>query len=473
MTQNEKFRLQRNAERREFLKSMFRNRDDDYPRIFAVGSYLAGAIYVCFKSGALRRTAETMSLLSPLLREIMLHSVISYLILGSISLLALFVYPFERKAASETLKAIGLVNHADMAPSLVCKSRDMENPRISIWHFRNQGIPLKTWRERQADIETALGITVVNMKYSHGNQRVLLYTVPAEDDLPKLLPWQDAYLLKEDFALALGQSHTEPVEINLADIPHILLGGSTGSGKSVLLKALIMQSLKKGAEVAIADFKGGVDFPYVWREQCHMCFDEKSLLNLLEQYVATLQKRKLLFSEAGLPNLHEYNKATGTRQPRYILACDEIAEVLDKTGLTKEQKELVNQIESRLSVIARQGRAFGIHLILATQRPDANILSGQIRNNINCRVCGRADNVLSQIILDTTAAADQIPKDAKGRFLLHDGTVFQGYWLDEKAQFPEHNGQDWRNMFDTGKTEEYMDCRITKQRRGKEGEGLW
>ena len=108
-----------------------------------------------------------------------------------------------------------------------------------------------------------------------------------------------------------------------------------------------------------------------------------------------------------------------------------MAEILDKTGLTKEQKDKVSLIESKLSVIARQGRAFGIHLILATQRPDANILSGQIRNNIDCRVCGRADNVLSQIILDSTAAAEQIPKDAAGRFLLHDGSIFQAFWFDD------------------------------------------
>lgn len=105
---------------------------------------------------------------------------------------------------------------------------------------------------------------------------------------------------------------------------------------------------------------------------------------------------------------------------------------MDKTGLTKEQKELVGQIENKLSTIARQGRAFGVHLILATQRPDANIIPGQIKNNMDCRICGRADNVLSQIILDDTSAADQIPKDARGRFLLHDGTVFQGYLFDEE-----------------------------------------
>lgn len=80
--------------------------------------------------------------------------------------------------------------------------------------------------------------------------------------------------------------------------------------------------------------------------------------------------------------------------------------MLDKTGLTKEQKEIVIKIEGLLGTIARQGRAFGIHLILATQRPDSAILSGQIKNNINCRICGRADNVLSMIILDKTDAAD-------------------------------------------------------------------
>ena len=111
--------------------------------------------------------------------------------------------------------------------------------------------------------------------------------------------------------------------------------------------------------------------------------------------------------------------------------------MLDKTGLDKQGKEVVGQIESKLSTIARQGRAFGIHLILATQRPDATILAGQIRNNIDCRVCGRADNVLSQIILDSTAASEQIPKDAQGRFIMHDGTVFQGFWFDESAAFDD------------------------------------
>ena len=129
----------------------------------------------------------------------------------------------------------------------------------------------------------------------------------------------------------------------------------------------------------------------------------------------------------------QQHAATGENLKRYIFACDELAEMLDKTGLAKDQKETVNKIEGLLSTIARQGRAFGIHLILATQRPDSTILNGQIKNNINCRICGRADNVLSLIILDNTDAADLIPEDAQGRFLLHDSTMFQAYWFDDAA----------------------------------------
>ena len=234
------------------------------------------------------------------------------------------------------------------------------------------------------------------------------------------------------FVLVLGESLTGPVTVNLANIPHILLGGSTGSGKSVLLKLLLMQAVEKGAEVYIADFKGGVDFPRVWRQKCHMCFREDELLHTLDQLTAGLECRKKRLEETECKDLDTYNEATGEGLPRLVFACDEVAEMLDKTGADNERKKLLAQIENKLSTIARQGRAFGIHLILATQRPDATIIPGQIRNNMDFRVCGRADSVLSQIILDNTSAAEQIPKDARGRFITGDGTVFQGYLFNEE-----------------------------------------
>ena len=266
--------------------------------------------------------------------------------------------------------------------------------------------------------------------YAKGKSRVLVYAVPAGDDLPEVLKWKDSYLSLDSFVLVLGESYTGPVTVNLAHIPHILLGGSTGSGKSVLLKLLLMQALRKGAEVYIADFKGGVDFPKVWHEKCRMCFTEEDLCDTLDRLVEELERRKSALKALGCPNIDAYNEIAERPLQRLIFACDEVAEVLDKTGRSKEDKELLAQIENRLSTIARLGRAFGIHLILATQRPDANIIPGQIKNNMDFRVCGRADSVLSQIILDNTSAAEQIPKDARGRFITGDGTVFQGYLFD-------------------------------------------
>ena len=96
-------------------------------------------------------------------------------------------------------------------------------------------------------------------------------------------------------------------------IPHILLGGSTGSGKSVLLKLLLMQSLRKGAAIYIADFKGGVDFPSEWHRQCRMCFEEHDLLELLTGIAEELQRRKQLFNSAACSNLDEYNKTAKYR----------------------------------------------------------------------------------------------------------------------------------------------------------------
>lgn len=151
--------------------------------------------------------------------------------------------------------------------------------------------------------------------------------------------------------------------------------------------------------------------------------------------VAEMDRRKELFLAAGAPNISQYNTMTGEKLPHVIFAVDELAELLDKTGTSKEQKAEIDEIISLLSRIARLGRAFGINLILATQRPDANILPGQIKNNLDIRACGRADNVLSQIILDSADAADRIPKDSH-YFLLQDGTLFQPYvWNDRKETY--------------------------------------
>ena len=430
MTRNEKFQIQRRTVRRDFWRR-WGGISALSPKVFFIPLYLAGAVFVWSRQDAISAQAERTELISPILEAAMTHALAAYLLAGGVALAVLLVYPFGRRAAHDQLQSIGLVNHAGMAPTLLRKRRDRDNPRVTVWEFQNQSIPLTAWEDKRAAIEAALDVSIVKMTYGKGKSRVLVYAVPAQVSLPEVLPWQDEYLSPESFVLVLGESLLGPVTVNLANIPHILLGGSTGSGKSVLLKLLLMQALRKGAEVCIADFKGGVDYPREWRQKCRMCFTEDDLLYTLDQLAAVLEYRKERLSDTGCKDLDAYNEATGENLPRLVFACDEVAELLDKTGRSKEDRERLGKIENRLATLARLGRAFGIHLILATQRPDANIIPGQTRNNMDFRVCGRAESVLSQIILDNSSAAEQIPKDARGRFITGDGTVFQGYLLNE------------------------------------------
>ena len=430
---NEKRNRQARTGRRDFWRSFPLGLVDlsDLPlKVPWAGVYLVGAIWIWGKRKDALGLLESAPLVSPIMETLLRNIFPAYLLLGALALVVLTLYPIGRKAAEDDLQRVGLVNHAGEAPRLLRRRRDMELPNVTIWEFDNRGIPLKEWEDKQGRIEAALDLTIAKVNYGKGKRRVLLYAVPAKSGLPERIDWKDKYLPRDDFVLALGESLLGPVTVDLDKIPHVLLGGSTGSGKSLLLKLLLMQALQKGAEVYIADFKGGVDFPRAWRGKCRMCFTETDLLDLLDGLVDELNRRKALFGAEGHPNLGAYNKAKGDHLPRLIFACDEVAEVLDKTGADSERKKLLAQIENRLATIARLGRAFGVHLILATQRPDVNILPGQIKNNLDFRVCGRAESVLSGIILGNSTADEQIPKDARGRFITGDGVVFQGYLID-------------------------------------------
>lgn len=434
MTKSDKNTIHKRTENRRLLQRVKTGleaaKHTSYKGVL-LGAYLVGAVLVWLFRACLFNL-DDYGMFSPVLETVINLLLPLYAIGGLLAFLALLGTPWGSKSAEEGLQKVGLVNHAGEAPILIAKRQDRDNPRLTVWEFDPCGIPLGEWEDKRARIETALDITIAKMTWAEGRKLIRVYAVPAKSDFPTLLPWKEDYLPTGNFVLVLGESLTGPVTVNLANIPHILLGGSTGSGKSVLLKLLLMQSLRKGAEVYIADFKGGVDFPKVWHKKCRMCFTEEDLLYTLGQLVAVLEYRKGLLAETGCKDLDTYNTITGESLPRIVFACDEVAEMLDKTGRSKESKEALAQIENKLATLSRLGRAFGIHLILATQRPDANVLPGQIKNNLDFRVCGRSDNVLSQIILDSINAADQIPKDAKGRFITGDGTVFQAYYLDEK-----------------------------------------
>lgn len=360
-------------------------------------------------------------------------SALILVIISSVTFVTIFLIgmPFGASSISNNLHRIGFVNSVGEAPLLLSKSIDKNNSKIITLEFKTFGIPLSEWADNQDRIESALNIHIDEIYEGKNCRSVIVKCVDGENRLSDFIEWSENMLSKECFEIVLGEGYSGRVSVNISKIPHMLIGGSTGSGKSILLKLVLMQCVKKGAKIYIADFKGGVDFPNVWHKKCCLLTDEGTLLKVLIDVTTELKMRKQILRNAAFANIDEYNRNTEKKLQRIIFACDEIAEVLDKTGLSKQQKDEILKIESELSIIARQGRAFGIHLVLATQRPDAAILNGQIRNNIDTRICGRADNVLSQIILDNTDASDKIAKSSQGRFLTNSRKIFQAYWFDE------------------------------------------
>ena len=95
-----------------------------------------------------------------------------------------------------------------------------------------------------------------------------------------------------------------------------------------MLKLLLMQCIKKGARVFIADFKGGVDFPKVWHDKCRMCITEESLLDTLDRLVAALENRKSEFAALGCPDIDSYNKIRRPL-PRLIFAWNNRSIIID------------------------------------------------------------------------------------------------------------------------------------------------
>ena len=181
MTKNEKFQIRRRNTLRNLRQKL--SGTPDFPvKLVLDALYLMGASYVCVKQAAWHTLAGNIPLLSPLLKAAMEHALTAYLLAGAAALPVLLLYPFGRRAAKDQLQCIGLVNHAGVAPDLLRKRRDRDNPRVTIWEFRNNSIPLQEWEKRQAAIETALGITIVKLTYAKGKSRVLVYAVPAGDD---------------------------------------------------------------------------------------------------------------------------------------------------------------------------------------------------------------------------------------------------------------------------------------------------
>ncbi|MBQ7503901.1 MAG: DUF87 domain-containing protein [Ruminococcus sp.] len=364
---------------------------------------------------------------------------IAFIIIGELLIVSLIGTPLSATRVQKCLASVGFTDKAGKTPLLVSRFKD---GKAEVFEFYSPTIPLKEY-EKKSIIENAMNIQIVDITVGNDLQHIQLKTVPAKNKLPDKIEWDNSLLSKKTSELILGESLLDTVSVDLDISPHILIGGSTGSGKSVLFKLMLAQCIQKGFDVYIADFKGGVDFNGQWREKAEVFTNarigieeaRKKLLKRLTYLENELDTRIALFDKYKCKDIIQYNKKFNCNLQRIVFGCDEIAELLDKTGFDKDNKAVVAQIESKISLLARQGRAFGIHLIFATQRPDSEILKGQIKNNFDIRICGRADKVLSQIILDTPEAAEKIPKDKQGVFLTNTGVLFKAYYLNEDYMF--------------------------------------
>lgn len=241
--------------------------------------------------------------------------------------------------------------------------------------------------------------------------------------LESLLAKKATYLAERPGRFILGEALDGTVIVgDFADgsTCHLLVGGQSGSGKSVLLQSLIVGlghfhspatiqfSLVDPKRVTFGTIAAAIS-AHLTRPVIH---DLDGFLVELEALGSEMEERYLLFQENSVENIDEYNMRAASPLPRRIVIVDEFQDLVD----SKATKQLVIDGVKRLG---SKARAAGIHLVLATQRPDARSVPGEIKNNLAGRVALRVSESLnSRIILDQNGAEELLDK---GDFLANLG----------------------------------------------------
>src|SRR5436190_8533129 len=191
---------------------------------------------------------------------------------------------------------------------------------------------------------------------------------------------------------------------DLAKLPHLLIAGQTGSGKSVcigaILTSLLLQSTPDDVRILIGDLKR-VDFPGfngVPHLVVPVMHDSPQILNALYWTTSEMDRRYRLFARANARNIASYNeKHTGSdRVPYVVFIIDELADLMLQAPI---------QVEKQITRVAQLARATGIHLVLGTQRPSVDVITGLIKANVPARIAfATASSVDSRTIIDMTGA---------------------------------------------------------------------
>ncbi len=225
--------------------------------------------------------------------------------------------------------------------------------------------------------------------------------VYTRDMIKKLRQEADRY----ELPLILGKDITGKTAIrDLNKIPHLLVAGATGTGKSVAINSLIVGLLmtKTPDEVKfiMIDPKMGVEMA-AYNGIPHLLTpvitDMELVVNALQWVINEMMRRYRQLKQMHVKKLTEYNKAIGyTAMPYIVVVIDEMADLMLTSGV---------DVEGKIQRLAQMGRAVGIHLILATQRPTVNVITGLIKANVPGRMAFAVATAMdSRVILDDTGA---------------------------------------------------------------------
>ena len=274
-----------------------------------------------------------------------------------------------------------------------------------------QGVKLSRVTNLAGDLALALG--VVNVRIAPIPDKIstvgievpnkIVSTVCLRDiiDTPKFVN------AKSKLSFAIGKDISgEGIVGNIAKLPHMLIAGTTGSGKSVCMNSLILSLLYKArpdeVKLIMIDPKmvelgvyNGIPHLYV-----PVVTDPKKAAGALQWSVVEMLKRYRLFSEIGVRDLENYNRHCRTvgepALPQVVIVIDELADLMMIAS---------KDVEESICRVAQMGRAAGMHLVIATQRPSADVITGLMKANIPSRIAFAVSSTLeSRIILDQGGA---------------------------------------------------------------------
>ena len=200
---------------------------------------------------------------------------------------------------------------------------------------------------------------------------------------------------------------------DIAKLPHLLIAGTTGSGKSVCMNSLIISLLYRAepSDVKLIMIDPKMVELGVYNEIPHLLIpvvtDPKKASGSLQWAVCEMMRRYRMMADAGVRDLESYNKmANGSseyeKMPQIVVVIDELADLMLVAA---------KEVEESICRVAQMGRAAGIHLVIATQRPSADVITGLMKANIPSRIAFAVASAMeSRIILDTQGAEKLVGK---------------------------------------------------------------